>query len=342
MSKNELTDAKAVAKQQAFRDMNPACQEYAEKISTMLENASRGQLLVRYDIGARVKFIHDHPDKFGKEALNQLAIYLDMQAHRLYALSQVAAAFTRDEILAELEAPTHSGKRLEFNHFHALSRVPEAKRTEFIKRIRENNWTTNEAEHEVRTRFERPRAPGGGRPPAKPTTPHAGLQMLHLQAQKLDRFIQERVEETVLDPLAAFDDEEKPDARTIEKLDMALNTLAQLGLDLASTVKGLEKVRDICSERMNEKSAEAGDEEPTSDASGEIGDEPFDGEADADADATPSKLARKVAKKVAKRVGGKLSQPQIAPAKKSAKKTPAAKKATKSKGGSAKRLPARV
>lgn len=232
---SEETQAKLAA------EMTTDCVQMAREISDILDRARTGSALALYDIGARLLAVQGDPDRFGQEGIAQIVGYTGLTRDRTMAYARMAAAYDRDDLAAALKIPQANGNMLTFRHFELLAEVRSAKdRDGLLKRTRNLSWSSRELESEIRSKYEKARGhSSGGRAPARPVNATAGLLRISSQALQLDRYLSARLRDDIVDRLPT----DGADARTVESLDKALSTLAQLRQDVEEAQELLTTAR---------------------------------------------------------------------------------------------------
>jgi hypothetical protein len=229
---------------EVFRDMLPATQKVAEAFDKTINKAAKGIVTLKYDMGARLVKVIQQEAEHGSNAVGQLAIYLNFPGGEtgLYALSNLAGAFSREFVEAQAEQPMSNGRPLDTGHFFQIMRVKAEKdQLKLFAQVRQECWTVNQLEQEIQSRYERTNRRSGGRNPQPPTSPAAGLQKIYSGAQKLDRFL-DLVEESVFAPLETMAPSEVND-RIVEKFDEAQSQLSSLLSDGQVAVDRMKVIR---------------------------------------------------------------------------------------------------
>lgn len=201
MSKNEALAPAFKKRSKLLKDMNTDLQEVAKDWEHRLGIRNRGEIMILYDLGARLKDIIADEATYGSNAVEQLAEYWNMSggANTLYNLRNLATTFTKDVVNQWSVKPMASGQFISINHwFRLLSLEDKGDQTRMLNRIIEESLSTHDLEKEIRSggggktknkRF-------GGRKPQTPTSPLSGLQKVYgimQQYNNLEPVLEEHV-----------------------------------------------------------------------------------------------------------------------------------------------------
>lgn len=246
MAKNVITPFEK-KRQALLQDMTPPCRKVAEFCDKKLKTAARGMVLIRYDIGVRIRQMNVKEAEYGSDAVNQVAAYLDFPGGStgLYALMNMSEAFDRTFVEQEVDVPMSNGRALDTRHFILLSRLKtKASQEELLKKVRAECLSTNELEAEIQANYEQKNSRSGGRKPKNPSTPEAGLQKLYAQSHKLDNYLKMLKEElfgklTDLPP-------DRVNSTLVEKFELAYNQLN----DLIEDSQGAAETMSALKERL--------------------------------------------------------------------------------------------
>lgn len=271
MSKNAISpiEKKRVA---LLKEMTPATRQVAEDFETRLGRGAQGIILIQYDMGSRVAEVMENEGEYGSGAIKQISEYLNIAGGEttLYALRNFAESFDKDYVKELSAKPMSNGQFLSVGHWFKVMQLRDRKTQDKIfDRIFRESLTVNELEKEIRglgTHGKKNARQGGGRKPATPTSPIAGLQTAFQIAQKWAN-LEPVLEESVFDAI----DELPPDRvnealleklqQTKEKLDEMVVRSQSASDRVTANIERVEKV-------LSAKTAEA-DEDNESESENE-------------------------------------------------------------------------
>lgn len=242
----ELMTAKA--RDMLFQEMAPVTQEAAKAGLDKLKAGFQIALLVQFDLGVLVDQV------FSDESLNEeqkkieikrLAQYWNQPTlgpTTLYDLRNVAAAFTRDFVKAQVEERMSNGSYLTWSHFRELQKIgSEKKQLAVLKQIRQHCWSAKELALELQGKKEAEIKRAGGRKPTMPKTPNAMLQKIFASVQQTDNYLT-----AVAEPLEGIFLEMPPQdvsPQFVENIDNTLTRIDEMETHLKETRSKLRKVR---------------------------------------------------------------------------------------------------
>lgn len=227
-----------------LKEMAPETQKVAKDFEGKISAAAQGLVLIRYDMGARLRTVIEQEAKYGVNAVEQLAGYLNFPggATGLYTLRNFAIAFDRDFVKEQASLTMSNGRPLETGHFLAIMKVKSKKaQNKLFDRVRQECLSTNSLEEEIRAEYDTKNKRSGGRKPKTPTTPMAGLQKAFSQSQQLTNYL-DVCEDAVFSKI----DEMTPadvSPKLLERIDVTLKQLQQADEAVESGVKHLQKSR---------------------------------------------------------------------------------------------------
>lgn len=194
---------KGTVAERAISEMNDSLLGVFEQIRDKCVEASKVDILTRYDIGVLMKDVMADASTYGTDATEKLAAALGMGVPNLYAHQQVAAAWDREELqklLTRKEAKT--GYHLSWSHAVALSTVASKKmRKELVAQCFEEQLQAKDLSAIIRQQLGSRGNNKRGRPMAVPRSPAAGLAKLHRLTASLINS-QDVWEEAIFDRLA--------------------------------------------------------------------------------------------------------------------------------------------
>ena len=224
--------------------MRPKTQEVAKAIIKQAGVAAKGIISIQYNVGARIAEVVRNPEIYGIEAVTQLADYSGYPggATALYALKNFADAFTKEYVVQQTSTLMEDGRPLRYGHFLAIMRVRgKDNQQKLLKQTRVNAWGVNQLQKEIHANYDVINARSGGRSPATPTSPAAGLQKLFSVAQQLDNYLPV-LQVSVLDKLAEL----APDQVTralLDKFITAEEKLQKLLTGGSGMIGAMDKVK---------------------------------------------------------------------------------------------------
>jgi len=116
--------------------MTSATQEVAQYIETTLATENQHGLLLRHDVGMRLKRVIAEEATYGSQAAQQIATYLGMSVDRLYKLCAFADTYSREQLEQWATRPMNNGRRLSYNHLTTLLIIKtEEERLHWMERI---------------------------------------------------------------------------------------------------------------------------------------------------------------------------------------------------------------
>jgi len=270
MSKNSTNAVTPVAKKRLalLKEMTPATREVAQDFETRLGKVAHGIILTQYDMGSRVAEVMENEGEYGSGAVKQLAEYLNVAGGEttLYALRNFSESFDKEYVKEYSLKPMGNGQFLSIGHWFKLMQLKDRKTQEkMLDRIFKESLTVNELEKEVRAlgSKDKKNARQGGRKPATPTSPIAGLQTAFQLAQKWSNLVPV-LEENVFDSI----DELPPDRvneALLEKLNETKEKIEEMTEKGQSALErvtaNIERVETVLANKSEEGSEEDGDEE---------------------------------------------------------------------------------
>ncbi len=108
--------------------MNPLLQRKYEQIRSLLAKSAANEIRIRYEIGAIIVEVKQAHDKYGTQAVAQLAAALDEEVPTLYRYATVAERWTAHEVEQLMSRRTASGRSLCWSHFVLLANVAYSRR----------------------------------------------------------------------------------------------------------------------------------------------------------------------------------------------------------------------
>lgn len=258
----------AESREVIFEDMDQVTKKAAEAGSKKLQAGFQVAVLIQYDLGEIVNrvFEAEHLNETERKAeIKKLAAYWNqpnLNTSTLYDLRNVAAAFDREFVKAQVEEKLNNGTYLTWSHFKELQKISsESKQLSILKKIRQHSWSANELALELQGRKEAAVKRSGGRKPTLPKTPNAMVQKLFTTVQQADNYIT-----AIADPLgdmlelssSDFDDQ------FIENVTNTLDRISTTAKHFTETEKQLKKVLKRAQSVLSKASS---DEEESEDVS---------------------------------------------------------------------------
>lgn len=251
-----------------LKDMTPATRKVALEFHTIHGKIANGMIMAQYDIGARIAEIVENEGEYGSGAIKQLAAFLNVRGGEtaLYALKGFAESFDKAYVREWSSRPMANGEFLAIGHWHRLQLLKDRKsQDKMLERIFSESLTVNELEKEIRAMGSKDKRNSrtGGRKPAVPTSPIAGLQTAFQIANKwanlepvleanvfdaIDELPPDRINDALLDKLN----------ETKTKLDEMV-TKAQAASERVTT--NIERVENVLALKNKAEDSEEAEEE---------------------------------------------------------------------------------
>lgn len=259
MSDEKALTSSEIKKRRAalFNEMTKETQELVTACHQKLLDAGRGFVILRYDIGAAAAKMVAAPDTYGTSAVEQMADYLSFPggSPALYDCKRVADMFDRTFVKDMQEKPLSDGSFLSLGHWIALTKLKKA-----ADREKMLAWAVKHTASAVDLNREIDAGSGGttgnsaragGRPPAAPTSPVAGLLKVSSLGKTFSNYVT-TVEKAVFDEFDHMD-ADRINEQLLEKLEAAHEELTELEKNakgaLARVDTNLERVRRILDKR---------------------------------------------------------------------------------------------
>lgn len=212
-----------------LKEMTPSCRQLAKDIDKSLAAWSKGTVGTWYNIGVWIKDARDPKNEahFGLKAVDQLAAFINESPALLYNLQNFVEVFPEKKfVLAYCDQPMANGRYLELGHWMRFMTIQNrAEQEKVIKRTLRESLSLRDLEAEIRASgTQRRNVRSGGRNPAIPTSPIAGLQKFWGLSNKMLNF-EKIVEKHVCDQL----DELAPaqiNANLLNKLETTLDMVS--------------------------------------------------------------------------------------------------------------------
>jgi len=176
-----------------YQRLSEPARQVLQDIEAKLRQGVQNVILTHYDIGARIDCVVSNPDEYGAQAIKDIAEYLNLEGGPtlLYSLRNFSRTFSREFVHEHSSRVMANGKYLTLTHWLKLAQVSGfAKQKQLLNKTIENGWSANDLEREVRSLpdADKRHKRSGGRRPALPKSPMAGLQMFYSIAQKLANY----------------------------------------------------------------------------------------------------------------------------------------------------------
>ncbi len=176
---------------EVFAEMTPELKKDAQEFRKILAQDSLGAIVLRYNMGEKIRVIIEKESTYGSNAVEQLAAYLGQSTTALYELRNVAECYTRTEIKDLAKREMANGNHISIAHIRTLVQIKRAAdREKMTKRIFNESLTAAQLATEVAAGVDKTNTRGGGRPPAKPTSPLAGTQQIFEQFQTVNNRVE--------------------------------------------------------------------------------------------------------------------------------------------------------
>jgi hypothetical protein len=241
------TELDLQARELLFNEMDPVTQAAATAGKEKVKLGHKVAMLVLHDLGLMVDSVlkTTHLNEVQKsQEIKKLAAYwgqAEMGPSTLYDMRNVAVAFDREFLQAQLEERMENGRYLTWTHFKELQKLPVKAQMVKLKQVRQHCWSAKELAQELQGRQESEIRRTGGRKPTLPKTPSAMLQKIYTTVQLTDNYLM-----AISEPLGGLFMEMAPqemDDKFVEHIDSTLARMAEAQQHIAETTKSLEKVR---------------------------------------------------------------------------------------------------
>lgn len=249
---NEAATPAPIRKLPAFKqreiiygEMTPSLQKVAAEFREKHKLDAKGFLMIRYDMGVRIKEILEKPDEYGVEGVKQLAAFFHKPQDELYDLRAITDKYTRDEVkkLAEREMP--DGSHISLGHILAIITVKKAAdRTKLWNRVFSESLSARSLVAEISGGIEKTnvRAPGAGRKPSRPSAPAAAVQQVYETAHTFNNRVP-GWSEALFD---SFDEvpPDKVDKVIFDKMNKAIEEWETMATNIEDNIDKLRANRD--------------------------------------------------------------------------------------------------
>lgn len=259
-------------RKELLTEMTPPTREVALDFEKKITLLNQGEILVSYDMGARMKKVLGDESVYGANAAIQLAAYLGMtNTTRFYNLVNMSEAFDRKWIASQAAQGLSNGQPMRLGHFLALSLVKLKKDLEgLLTRVRQESISVNDLELEVKAKYETKNTRSGGRNPGIPKSPEAGLQKSFSLAQQLSNYL-EKFDDTILPSVEEIPPDDM-DEKILERFERAETQLVATGEQVEATLQRMAiskkrvlavlKQRAVRQEEANAEAHEAAKKRP--------------------------------------------------------------------------------
>jgi hypothetical protein len=186
------TDDGAVQRQQALDKMSPELKNLAQKIDETLNRATKGQVMIAYDVGQLMGLAVEKEAVFDANPEELIAQYTQVSggSRTLYGYQKMAEIFRRDFVKQQLAEPMCNGRSLSVSHFVEVASVvsPEA-RSEMFALIRSQCISVADLRDQLAARGLRSSVKKGGVRKSKgPVSPGTRLHRLLNHAERLRKY----------------------------------------------------------------------------------------------------------------------------------------------------------
>jgi hypothetical protein len=274
MVKNEMLPEEA-KRMETYNSMPKALQKVADDFQKKELAAAKGIVMIRFDMGAKLKEVIAEEATYGSNAVMELAKFLGKSDTELYAYKNVATVYDRDEVLAISERPMGDGNYISWMHLTAIVEIKKAPdRKKMWDRVFNESLSATQVKSEALASMDKgSRGTGGGRKPAKPTSPLAGCQQVYNSALSFNNRV-EVWQEATFDALDEIEPD-KVDPMYVEKIKLALTEVETLSGNVSQVQdrlqKNLKRAENIVEKHQKEAEKAAEKAAKESAASGEDG-----------------------------------------------------------------------
>lgn len=246
-----------------YASMPPALKKVADEFDKKRTGIIQTNIMARHAMGSRVVGILAEDGKensrYGEQAVEKLAAYMDMPTNDLYNLRTFAQAYTADDITALMSRVTPGGSPLSYTHLLELSRLKAGPRKQLTAAAINEGLSAKELQRRIETVAPEPVAepastkktkvtePEGpktratetrGRPLTRPSSPLAGVQQVINQAVELTKRCK-IWDEVVFGHFADLSPDEVNDTVAV-KLAEAVDAVTNMKLQIDAAVPKLE------------------------------------------------------------------------------------------------------
>lgn len=256
IAKSTVVHPSRAEQMKIFRAMPEELQKIATKLDEQHAAEVKSVLLVNWDKGKQIEaVIENSGNRYGENAVEQLAAYLGTSTTALYDLRTYCQVYNRDEVKLIGDRKMENGRRVSLGHLMAIMRIKSgpADRKKLLEMTFEKSLTTNELALEISSKFESRNVRKGGRKPSVPTSPGAGIDQIRTKCAELHNRIKPWTA-SIFDEL----DEAEPDRFSpgmlskMEKADEEIRKTAE-GLEAAHArlAKNIERARRVLMQRKS-------------------------------------------------------------------------------------------
>lgn len=132
--------------------MPPALKSVALKARNLALVEARGNLLLRYDLGVRLRVVSEDEGQYTARGIQLLARYLGVPANEFYDLIAVVKAFTKEQVEAMADRRMSNGGHVTPGHLVAIARSSRAWRDDLVAAVFEESLTVRQLARLVRER----------------------------------------------------------------------------------------------------------------------------------------------------------------------------------------------
>jgi hypothetical protein len=164
-------------------------QAVAAELTRLSRREVRGLMLMRHDMGVRVRAVNDDQRRYGRVGVDRLAKYFGRSPSYFYDMMTFADAFAREEVehLAQLTLP--GGGLVTYHHLLAIARVhARPRQRHWLAHLLAEGGTARQLVVDIGAADGRRRR-RGHRKPTRPSSPTAGLQRIIVTSRAFCRFV---------------------------------------------------------------------------------------------------------------------------------------------------------
>lgn len=233
-----------LARNEVYNEMTEATKMYAAEIQEKFQEKESEEVLSYYFVGNLVGDMFREPEKYGENAAEQVAQWLNLEGGHtlLYAYAQFADRFEYDFVRDTMQQQTSNGRTLTISHWLELARVEkDTTRMKLVDKAIDNNLSVRDLQQEIRGNklgnTAANRQGSTGRKMKVPKSPVAATQRLGKMAATFRNF-ESTYSTQILDEMEELD-ESKLDQSTLDAFNEALVSISELQLSVNDLAENL-------------------------------------------------------------------------------------------------------
>lgn len=262
MTKKEKQEREAFIKKgrdDSFALMNPALQQFAQKLEGALNKWVDGTYKRTWELGENLVGVRDNVEKYGADPMNKLGQYLERYGSN--SLMQKAmhffTAFDKIELEDLLQKRMKiSGSRLTWAHVEQFLTIDDKKkRVKFIDETCDSDWTVAELATAIRGAGIKGDSHAGGRPVRIPATITGKLEnfaKIGYVITRNEKDMWSHAEHGFISTIEKLD-ATKITAELVNKFEADITIADKMLASIEAMKEQLEKARDLACTRMKEQ-----------------------------------------------------------------------------------------